>query len=56
MVSMPFKRARVLQGAIRQKGKFTAEFMFQCPLSGQGYCRVSADSAERDQGDCFNAL
>ena len=37
-VSMPFKRARVLQvGEFLSQATYAE--MFQCPLSGQGYCR-----------------
>ena len=38
---MPFKRARVLRAEFKGK-KLAKNQMFQCPLSGQGYCRLVA--------------
>ena len=37
---MPFKRARVLRGMKKVNGP-GASSMFQCPLSGQGYCGIT---------------
>ena len=51
-VSMPFKRARVLQGEKKMPNLVKLN-LFQCPLSGQGYCRKSICTSSTPPQELF---